>query len=123
MRKNVFDEAGGFNVSELPVAFNDIDLCLKIHDAGYRNLWTPYAVLYHHESASRGYDDTHARALRASREVRYMKEKWNNLLLADPAYNLNLSLEALNYDLAFPPPPQRGEGRSGNQKGCRPRFQ
>jgi GT2 family glycosyltransferase len=85
------------------VNFNDIDLCLKIHAAGYHNLWTPYALLYHHESASRGQDITDAKATRATHEMQYMKQRWNGMLLADPAYNPNLSLDKLNYDLAFPP--------------------
>jgi len=54
VRKAVFEEVGGLNEADLAVAFNDVDLCIKVREAGYRNLWTPYAELYHHESVSRG---------------------------------------------------------------------
>src|SRR6185295_11549086 len=57
VRREVFEQAGGFDET-LAVAFNDVDLCLRIQAAGYRNLYTPHAELYHHESASRGYEDT-----------------------------------------------------------------
>jgi GT2 family glycosyltransferase len=56
MRKAVFEEVGGLNENDLQIAFNDIDLCLRIREAGYRIVWTPHAQLYHHESASRGPD-------------------------------------------------------------------
>ena len=57
LRKNVYVEAGGLDET-FAVAFNDIDLCLRVRSLGYRNLWTPYAELYHHESASRGLENT-----------------------------------------------------------------
>lgn len=103
LRRTVFEEVGGFNPNELKVAFSDIDLCLKIHAAGYHNLWTPYAVLYHHESSSRGTDDTAAKAERAAQEIAYMSERWKGLLQNDPAYNPNLALNHAHFDLAFPP--------------------
>jgi glycosyltransferase involved in cell wall biosynthesis len=103
VRREVFEKVGGFNEYELKVAFNDIDLCLKIHAAGYRNLWTPYAVLYHHESATRGAADTASKSRHATREMEYIRKQWNSLLLADPAYNPNLTLDAGFSGLAFPP--------------------
>lgn len=103
LRKAVFEEVGGFNQRELKVAFSDIDLCLKIHAAGYRNLWTPYAVLYHHESSTRGNEDTPSKAKRAAREIAYMGERWKELLYNDPAYNPNLALTQDHFGLAFPP--------------------
>ncbi|HEY0179039.1 MAG TPA: glycosyltransferase family 2 protein, partial [Dokdonella sp.] len=57
VRRSVYEQVGGLDES-LAVAFNDIDFCLRVEQAGYRNLWTPFAELYHHESASRGYEDT-----------------------------------------------------------------
>lgn len=73
VRKSVFREVGGFNARDLPVAFNDVDLCLKIAAAGYRNVWTPFALLYHHESESRGFDTDDARRQHAEREASYMR--------------------------------------------------
>jgi GT2 family glycosyltransferase len=58
LRKDVFDAVNGLNEADLAVAYNDVDLCIKVREAGYRNLWSPYAALYHHESISRGADDT-----------------------------------------------------------------
>ena len=92
VRREIFDAVGGFDTENLPVSFNDVDLCLRIREAGYRNLWTPFAEMYHHESASRGKEDTPAKQARANREIKYMREKWGPLLDADPAYNPNLTL-------------------------------
>lgn len=92
LRKNVFDHVGGLDAENLAVAFNDVDLCLKVQARGYRNLWTPYAELYHHESISRGADDNIIKRNRAKKEAVYMREKWNDILDNDPAYNRNLTL-------------------------------
>lgn len=102
VRKAVFDEVGGLD-ERLSVAFNDIDFCLRVRAGGYRNLWTPYARLYHHESASRGYEDTPEKLARFKREVDFMRSRWGESLLRDPAYNPNLSLDTCHFDLAFPP--------------------
>lgn len=117
MRKSVFTEVGGFNERELKVAFNDIDLCLKIHTAGYRNLWTPYAQLYHHESASRGLDITPAQKKQATLEADYLWSQWADLIYNDPAYNPNLSLLRTDFGMAFPPrksPASRETAASAN---------
>lgn len=103
VRKAVFQEAGGLNAADLPVAFNDVDLCLKIQARGYRNVWTPFALLYHHESPSRGRDTTPEKIERAQREVEYMRRQWGQLLDSDPYFNPNLSLRTSTFDLAFPP--------------------
>ncbi|QYM79768.1 glycosyltransferase [Horticoccus luteus] len=103
MRRAVFDEVGGFNETDLPVAFNDVDLCLRVQAAGYRNLWTPFAELYHHESATRGLEDTPEKQARFAREVAYMRAQWAEVLDADPAYNPNLTAEHEDFSLAFPP--------------------
>lgn len=102
VRKAVFDEAGGLDEA-LCVAFNDVDFCLRVRALGYRNLWTPHAVLYHHESASRGYEDTPEKKARFSGEVEFMRSRWGDTLLRDPSYNPNLSLGAGQFELAFPP--------------------
>lgn len=103
VRRQVFEEAGGLDETNLAIAFNDIDLCLRIRERGYRNLWTPFAELYHYESASRGYEDTRQRQERFRKEMEYMTQRWGDLLLNDPAYNPNLALDREAFMLAFPP--------------------
>jgi GT2 family glycosyltransferase len=103
IRREVFEKVGGFNERELAVAFNDIDLCLRIRKAGFRNLWTPFAEFYHHESASRGREDTPEKEARFNNEVAYMRTTWGRQLDEDPAYNPNLSLRHEDFSLAFPP--------------------
>ena len=102
VRKSVFEEVGGFDEA-LPVAFNDIDFCLRVLQCGYRNVWTPYAELYHHESASRGSEDSPEKRQRFAAEVHAMKWRWGDVLHDDPAYNPNLTLDQGDYGLAFPP--------------------
>ena len=99
VRKSVFEEVGGLNEQDLTVAFNDVDFCLKVHTAGYRNLFTPWAELYHHESISRGEEDTPEKVARFNKESEYMKEKWKKLLCNDTAYNPNLSNTHENFSL------------------------
>jgi len=103
VRRNVFQEVGGMDEENLPIAFNDIDLCLRIRERGYRNVWTPFAELYHYESSSRGYEDTLAKVKRFQKESSFMKERWKAALLNDPAYNPNLALDKDAFTLAFPP--------------------
>jgi O-antigen biosynthesis protein len=103
IRRAVFEQVGGFNETDLPIAFNDIDFCLRVRAAGYRNLWTPFAELIHHESASRGKEDTPEKQARFDREVAYMRRTWGEQLDHDPAYNLNLALNVEGWDLAWPP--------------------
>lgn len=103
IRKSIYEAVGGLNEVELPVACNDIDFCLRIRETGYRNIWTPYAELYHHESASRGFDDTPEKQARSAKEIAYMQQRWGDALLNDPAYNPNLSLDADDFSLAWPP--------------------
>ena len=103
VRKSVYEELGGLNETELQVACNDVDFCLRAREAGYKNIWTPYAELYHHESASRGFDDTPEKQARSAKEVAYMKMRWGEALLNDPAYNPNLTLDSEDFGLAWPP--------------------
>ncbi|MBY6190515.1 glycosyltransferase family 2 protein [Microbulbifer agarilyticus] len=100
VRKSIFEQVGGLDEENLAVAFNDVDLCLKVREAGYRNLWTPNAELYHHESVSRGADDTQAKRRRAQREAEYMRRRWGHVLDSDPAYNPNLTLIHEDFSLA-----------------------
>jgi glycosyltransferase involved in cell wall biosynthesis len=103
VRKSIYLQVGGLNETDLAVAFNDVDFCIRIREAGYRNIWTPVAELYHHESATRGYEDTVEKQARFMAEVNYMKKTWGELLNNDPAYSLNLSLTACDYSYAWPP--------------------
>lgn len=103
IRKSIFEEVGGLNEVELEVAFNDVDFCLRVRELGYTNLLTPYAELYHYESATRGLDDTAEKSARFGREVQYMMQRWAPLLQHDPAYSPNLSLRHGDFSLAWPP--------------------
>ena len=105
IRKAVFDQVGGLDEKHLAVAFNDVDFCLKVRAAGYLNLWTPFAELYHHESASRGVEDTPEKHERFRGEVETMMKRWEKELKHDPAYNPNLTLELTDFTLAAPPRP------------------
>ena len=110
VRKSVFDELGGFDEENLGVTFNDIDFCLRLTQRGYRVVWTPYANLIHHESASRGHQRTREEQREFERAVDYMHQTWAEELLHDPFYNPNLSLNPPGFTLAFPP---REEVRAG----------
>ncbi len=95
MRRNVFEDVGGFD-EDLALAFNDVDLCLKLRQKGYLIVYTPHSVLYHHESLSRGYEDTPEKMGRFLKELEYMRKKWEHVIdRGDPYYNANLSL---NYE-------------------------
>ncbi len=99
LKKRIYFQVGGFNEKNLKIAFNDVDFCLKILRRGLRIIYTPYAELYHHESLSRGYEDTPEKVKRFQSEVMYMKKKWANILFADPAYNPNLTLVHEDFSL------------------------
>lgn len=103
VKKTIFEEVNGLNEENLAVAFNDVDFCIKVRQAEYRNLWTPNAILYHHESASRGSDEAPENKNRFQKEVKYMKETWSNVLQNDPTYNPNLTLDREDFSLSFPP--------------------
>ena len=103
VRRSAFIEAGGFDPINLPVAFNDIDFCLRLREHGYRNIFTPFAELIHHESASRGVEVTPEKQERFRRECEYMMGRWGDTLQRDPYFNPNRSLKATNVDLAEPP--------------------
>jgi len=102
VRKAVFDQVGGLD-ENLPVAFNDVDFCLRVREKGYRNVWTPYAEMIHHESASRGSERTPQQKARFKSEVDYMMGRWGDSLQRDPAYNPNLTLDYDDFSLAWPP--------------------
>src|SRR5690606_18000444 len=99
VRKRVYEQVGGLDEKNLAVAFNDIDFCIRLIKAGYRNVWTPYAELYHHESATRGQDIDPEKRARFGREVNYMMQTWRDELANDPCYNPNLNIEFPDFQL------------------------
>ncbi len=97
MRREVFKEVGGFDEVNLSIAYNDVDLCLKLREKGYWNIFTPHAVLYHYESRSRGQDKTPEKEARLQQEANYMLTHWGETLANDPFYNPNLGVALLRY--------------------------
>lgn len=94
-----FIAVGGFDETDLAVTFNDVDFCLKLHQAGYRNLYTPYAELYHLESVSRGSDAATEKRDRAHRERDVIRARWAAYIANDPFYSPNLSRASDNFAL------------------------
>lgn len=103
MRKAVYEQVGGMDEAELAVAFNDVDLCLKVRAAGYDIVWTPFAELIHHESASRGSDLAPEARARFQREIDAMRRRWGAALDTDPFYGAVFDRLHANYRLADPP--------------------
>ncbi|MBZ9610363.1 glycosyltransferase family 2 protein [Rheinheimera maricola] len=97
--KPLFLQLGGLNEQQLAVAFNDVDYCLRVREAGYRVVYNAYAELYHHESVSRGKDSTPEKAQRAKREAEYMRRRWAHLMSHDPFYNPNLNYQRADFSL------------------------
>ena len=103
VRREAWDEVGGLNEERLGIGYNDVDFCLKLGRAGWKVVWTPFAELVHHESATRGPDTEGENLARLNIEGRYMKAEWGPQLLNDPAYNPNLTLAREDFGLAEPP--------------------
>jgi GT2 family glycosyltransferase len=103
VRREVFEKLGGFDESRLPVTFNDVDFCLRAQELGWRIVYTPYAELTHHESVSRGIENTTEKQRRFFGESEFLLKRWGPLIQNDPAYNPNLSLGEKRFELAFPP--------------------
>ncbi len=102
VKRRAFDEVGGFDPS-FPVAYNDVDFCLKLRRAGWRVVYTPDAVLTHHGSASFGSYQS-GRDLEHARDAARLRERWGAMLRNDPAHNPNLALDASDpSSLAAPP--------------------
>lgn len=99
VKKEVYEEVGGLE-EELKVAFNDVDFCLKVRKAGYLVVYNPYVEAYHHESKSRGTEDTKEKVKRFQSEIEFMRKRWSDILQnGDPYYNKNLTLSKWNYSL------------------------
>ena len=103
IRKSIYQKVGGLDEHHLGIAFNDVDFCCRLLEAGHINVWTPYAELYHHESKTRGYEDTKTKRQRFLKESEYMKHKWKEKLAFDPAYSPNLTLNHEDFSYAWPP--------------------
>jgi len=101
--KHLYERLDGLNEAELTIAFNDVDYCLRVQEAGYRVIFTPHAELVHHESATRGWDNSLFKRLRSNREVRDMRANWTQRLKHDPYYNLNLSYWRPDFSLSETP--------------------
>ena len=115
LRKADYLAVGGMDALAFPVAFNDVDLCLKLRSAGKSILWTPHAQLLHAESASRGSEDNPQKRARAQRELHQLRQRWGAVLLRDPAYHpsLNLDSHAQAFTgLALPPRDRSPRGAS-----------
>ena len=116
MKKEVFEQAGGFT-EELAVAFNDVDLCLKVRKNNHLIVYDPYAKLYHMESKTRGAEDSKEKVRRFQTEIEYMRCHWMDILKnGDPYYNKNLSLTKWNYSLKPIPGMETAETRNGQKK-------
>jgi GT2 family glycosyltransferase len=101
VRKEAFCEIGGLD-EKLPLAYNDVDFCLRLRAAGWRIIWTPSVELTHHESASLGRHDEPPWAKQYWHDFGLVRQRWAGVLQHDPFYNRNLSLQAA-YQLSFPP--------------------
>jgi GT2 family glycosyltransferase len=102
MQKQIFEQAGRFDEYQLPVAYNDVDLCLKVRALGYRNVYTPWAQMLHHESATRGEDTDPVKRQRLATEEAMVRQRWRHIIDADPMYNPHLSLQSEHVELAAP---------------------
>jgi GT2 family glycosyltransferase len=100
VRRAAFDEVGGFDEA-LAIAFNDVDFCLRLRSAGYRNVYLPHVVLYHHESKSRGLENTEEKQARFLLEQQIMHERWKTDIVPDPYYNVNLTRDRENYEIGI----------------------
>lgn len=99
VRREIYEQVGGLNEIDLKIAYNDVDFCLRVREAGYRNVWTPFAELYHHESKSRGLDDVPEKRRRYLEEVRYMRRRWGQY--RDPFYSRHLTPSREDFTLAI----------------------
>ncbi len=104
VRREAWDAVNGFDEEHLPAVFNDVDFCLRLREAGWGLVWTPYAELFHRESTSGGIDDEGPPAEAFGRAVAYMEMRWSFMgLRQDPYYSPNLTLDAEDFSLAWPP--------------------
>ena len=99
VNKTVFMEVGGMD-TELKIAFNDVDFCLRVKEAGYKIIYNPFSIWYHDESKTRGAEDTPEKIERFRGEIEYFQRRWANFLYwGDPSYNPNLALDRHDFSL------------------------
>lgn len=98
VEKSKYLLVNGLDQENLKVAFNDVDLCLKLRELNFYNIYTPHSVLIHFESVSRGYEDNPLKVKRFNSEIDYMLHRWGDVLHKDRNYNPNLSLDSLYFD-------------------------
>lgn len=103
IQKSHYQKVGGLDEVHLKESFNDIDFCLRLREAGLRNVWTPYAELFHYESATRSRNISQQRKDQFQEEAAYMHRRWGDLLKNDPAYSPNLMLAREDFSYAWPP--------------------
>lgn len=101
VEKRKFDAVGGLDAENFPVAFNDVDFCLKIGASGWRNVYVPHAVLLHHESKSRGKDAAPENIDRYRRELQNLQERWNTETYIDPLHNPNLDRSSETFVIRY----------------------
>lgn len=102
VKKSLFDEIGGLG-EDFAISLNDVDFCIRLRQKGLLNVFTPFAELYHYESASRGSDLSGTNADRYNKESEYFRNKWKEVLEAgDPYYNPNFSLDRSDFALRIP---------------------
>ena len=106
MRRSLFERLGGLDERHLAVAYNDIDFCLRVREAGLRVIYTPHARLLHRHSASRGSDVRPERLASYTWEREYMRTRWSRIMFDDPFFNPNLSLSGKRGRLATAPRPR-----------------
>jgi GT2 family glycosyltransferase len=103
VRREAFEEVGGFSEEHFTGLFGDVDLCLRLNEAGWRTGWTPNAEIFHHELPEDGRAADGANAVRFDRDLRYLQQRWGKWMEDDPSYNPNLSLAHESLSLAWPP--------------------
>ncbi|MGP8058364.1 MAG: glycosyltransferase family 2 protein [Acidimicrobiales bacterium] len=103
VRREAFDQVGGFDEAHLSDAFGDTDFCLRLAEVGWTVSWTPHAELLHHEDKGEPREGDGENAVRFAREIRYLHGRWPEVLERDPAYNPNLSLAHETVPLSWPP--------------------
>lgn len=103
LRKSIFEKLNGFNEVELPEAYSDIDFCLRLRDEGYRIVWTPLAELYIDCEHEKNFAREECHKINQCEAIEYIKKKWNTILQNDPAYSPNLTINDLDFSLAWPP--------------------
>ena len=103
IEKATWCDLNGLDEENLAVAYNDVDICLKVRQKNLRVIFTPFSKLFHHESVSRGIDDAPERNARLQSEIQVMQERWGAMLSQDPAYSPNLSSDGGGFSLAKTP--------------------